>query len=177
MVIRIGYEVNGVTRADSRLKGLDLGSRDLTLGFYSVQGELQRQEAEQFASEGAYGSGGWPPLSEDYRLWKERKRPGVPILQFDGDLYRSLTQDSAPGAIREITPLSLTFGTSIPYAKYHQEGTPRMPARPPLILLSHVRGRATRILRETIEVQMHMEGMRAGGGSPVVNPVGAEAAT
>jgi phage gpG-like protein len=47
---------------------------------------------------------------------------------FDGDLKRSMT---VPGkGIYIVRSNSMTVGTSVPYAIYHQKGTPTMPARP-----------------------------------------------
>jgi phage gpG-like protein len=51
-----------------------------------------------------------------------------------GRLKSALTQQDHPDAIADIQPDRLTFGTRIPYALYHQLGTQRMPARPPIKL-------------------------------------------
>lgn len=51
-------------------------------------------------------------------------------LEITGTLRRSLTRSDAPGAIREITPVGFTWGTSIYYAKFLYYGTRKMEPKP-----------------------------------------------
>jgi phage gpG-like protein len=92
--------------------------------------------AEQFEAEGkGPDSGKWAPLSEDYAKWKEQHFPGMPILQRTGLLMAGLISSDAPTANRDISGDTLAFGTKgVPYASYHQTGTPKMPERPPIDL-------------------------------------------
>lgn len=85
--------------------------------------------ARQFAGLGSPEVGGtWSPLSPRYAAWKAKKRPGAPLLVFDGDLRRHMTQ---PGeGVHEIRKTGFTVGTDLFYAGYHQNGTVKMPARP-----------------------------------------------
>src|SRR5580765_3894261 len=85
-------------------------------------------ESARFSS-GGFGT--WPPLSDGYARWKAKHYPGRPILVRTGALQESLTSRTGAGAIYEESPLELNLGTNIPYAKYHQTGTSKMPARPP----------------------------------------------
>lgn len=82
----------------------------------------------QFETEGAFFGRRWLPLSPEYALFKHRVRPGKGILVFDGDLRRAA---SAPK--RFATARSLTLVVDDPKAEWHQEGTPRMPARPLIV--------------------------------------------
>ena len=84
-----------------------------------------------FESEGE-PVGGWAALSPAYAAWKMRKFPGRKILELTGRLKRSLTLEGGglgPDGIYEEGPTSLTVGTSVPYARFHQMGTPKMPQR------------------------------------------------
>jgi phage gpG-like protein len=90
------------------------------------------QNRRVFAAEGLPGP--WAPLSPAYAAWKAKRYPGKSILRRTDRLYESLTQRS-PDTVWEITPRTIRFGTRVPYWKYHQTGTRRMPARPPLVLL------------------------------------------
>lgn len=93
---------------------------------------LQLQHADGFSRQGQPGtSARWEPLSERYREYKSRVRPGKKILNFDGDLEDSLTKTGR--GVRIFEPGFMVFGSDVPYAKYHMNGTPHMPARPPLI--------------------------------------------
>ena len=86
----------------------------------------------QFLTEGAFGGQPWAALSQDYAERKAIARPGAGILVYDGDLRKAA---SHPKRIQTKDELQL----SIPWAEvkgkpvdldWHQEGTPRMPARP-----------------------------------------------
>jgi phage gpG-like protein len=90
-------------------------------------------EQQQFASKGGAGaSGGWQPLSTKYAEWKAARRPGAPLLVFDGALKASLTGGS--GFVYVADKMFVTMGSSVPYAIFHQTGTSRMPARQPISL-------------------------------------------
>jgi phage gpG-like protein len=82
---------------------------------------------------GRFKSGAWAALSPKYRIWKQAHYPGRPILVRDGDLRDSVRwtgNGPGPGGIFEATPNRVIAGTSIPYGKFHQDGTSTMPARP-----------------------------------------------
>ncbi len=94
---------------------------------------LEVETVKQFDAQGAGPqAGSWAPLSVSYARWKEAHYPGQPTLVRTGKLADALADSGAPGARRDISGDSLTFGTSgLPYASFHQTGTGRMPARPP----------------------------------------------
>lgn len=89
--------------------------------------QVERVNRRQFREQGSAETGKWAPLSQAYEARKRILRPGAKILHFDGDLEDSLT--NVPSGVFEITDRGFTVGTQIDYAKYHQAGTPRMPAR------------------------------------------------
>ena len=51
------------------------------------------------------------------------------LLRKSGRLYRSYTSRASPDNITVIKKRVFEFGSSVPYAKYHEEGTRRMQAR------------------------------------------------
>lgn len=83
-------------------------------------------QARNFDSQGAEMDNGWSALSPTYGKWKARNYPGKGILVRSGDLRESL---AGKLGIREFNRHSMTVGTAIPYAAYHQYGTRNMPAR------------------------------------------------
>lgn len=95
-----------------------------------VRQEFNRIEKEHFGAEGNGKSGKWASLSSPYREIKAKKW-GTPILQRTKRLYKSLTQKTGDSVVEE-KDLELTLGTSVPYGGYHQKGTKKMPARPPI---------------------------------------------
>lgn len=47
---------------------------------------------EQWDTEGRAGGEAWAPLTPRYAAWKATKRPGRPILYFDGDLRQAASR-------------------------------------------------------------------------------------
>lgn len=93
---------------------------------------FEAEMARQFDAQGGGPTGAWAPLSPAYAAWKERAFPGQPILVASGKMREALTQSASPFAARAFDSDSFQFGTSnIPYASFHQLGTPTMPDRPP----------------------------------------------
>lgn len=80
------------------------------------------------------GEGYWVPLSPSYEKWKKNAAPGQPLMVLSGSLRESLTDAKGEGAVVNEQPRSLEIGTSVPYAAFHQTGTSRMPARPPIVV-------------------------------------------
>lgn len=85
-------------------------------------------EERQFASEGAYGSGGWDPLSPKYAAWKAVHYPGQTILRRTDDLYLSLTEGPE---ISILEPQFMVLGSGVDYGEFHQRGD-GVPRRPPV---------------------------------------------
>ncbi|WP_029136171.1 phage virion morphogenesis protein [Nakamurella lactea] len=122
---------------------------DASPAFDRMASTVATIEQQQFSSQGGYGSGGWSPLSPRYRAWKMRHYPGKPILERTGALKRSLTD--RPFGIEQINETEMTIGTEVPYARYHQRGTDRMPRRRPLELPASGRTQLVKILQRFIQ--------------------------
>jgi phage gpG-like protein len=90
-----------------------------------------RKEVDQiFSKQQPRGIGlRWPPLSEKYAEWKEKRFPGRPLLVRTGALKESMTQEGAQGNITAISKTSAIFGTSIHYGIYHDKGGSKIPKR------------------------------------------------
>jgi len=81
---------------------------------------------------GRFSGGAWARLSPKYAAWKKVHYPGAKILQRTGDLQESLRwngNDLGNGGIFDAQPSFVIAGTSVPYGRYHQDGTGSMPAR------------------------------------------------
>lgn len=72
------------------------------------------------------GGGSWEPLAESTVV--EKQQGGWPLdpLVRSGSLRDSLVN---PGMAEDRGPTHYSWGTDVPYARYHQEGTRRMPQR------------------------------------------------
>lgn len=103
---------------------------DLTPLWDKLAEGLRASTRRNFDTEGANSGTRWHPLSPRYGTWKAKHYPGKPILQRSGVMMRSLTDDG-PGGIYETRPSAMAWGTAVPYARWHQDGTTKgLPARP-----------------------------------------------
>lgn len=94
---------------------------DLRPAMESIIRQVRAGEERQFDSQGGYGSGGWAKLKESTKAFKARNNLDPRILHATGDLRESLTSDKKGGfAITRFD--GLDFGTTIPYAEFHQKG-------------------------------------------------------
>lgn len=114
--------------------------QDYSPAWPSIRRVFREIMVGQFTSQGSRGGRKWANLSKGYKRWKERVAPGRPILFLTGRLASSLISETAD-SINESDSLSLSMGTRVHYAKYHQAGTTsfsyagvsystRLPARP-----------------------------------------------
>ena len=133
-MIEIRITVQGEQRLRQALNRLATSIQDYSPAWKPITQIFRDAMRGQFATGGGRGGKKWAPLSRAYSRWKERVAPGRPILVLTGDLVLSLTTQTGD-TIQNEQPLSLSLGTKLPYAKYHQNGTRRMPARPPLVIL------------------------------------------
>jgi phage gpG-like protein len=93
--------------------------------FNAARVYLGAQYAFNFTSGGSL-VGGWPP-ERPGETWSSLT--GFPAYLFEtGALLDSLTR--LRGQPNDISKKEATFGTNRPYAKFHQYGTEKMPARP-----------------------------------------------
>lgn len=94
--------------------------------------EVEEIERQSFASQTAANGEAWAPLKPATIRRKGHDR----ILMETGRLGVSLTQRGHSDAVVEIVDEpgqgGFARGTSVEYAGFHQTGTKRMPARPPV---------------------------------------------
>ncbi len=124
--------IDGRERSRRAFQTLNETVRDFREAWPEIHMYFLRATLEQFEAQGSRGGAQWQPLSENYGKWKARKYPGKPILVKTERLRRSFSLGGQKGGdqVYEAQPLSLTMGTAVPYARYHQRGTARMAARP-----------------------------------------------
>ena len=140
-----------------QLAAFESEARDMTEPLTAVGQDLRVQIEAAFATEGSSGaSGKWVALSPNYATWKAEKGPGLPILvglrptswvghrpakrnmnqtyAVSGQMMRSLLMPLQDLATWKVTPTRLLYEPSSEIAGYHEEGTDKMPARPPVDL-------------------------------------------
>ncbi len=97
-------------RAIAQLEG---EGRELMLA--DIGEYLLRSTRERGARQVDPSGAPWRPLSEDYKKWKQKKRPGVPILKFD---FHMLGDQLS----YQVDSDALYVGTNAPYGAVHQFG-------------------------------------------------------
>lgn len=128
-----------------------------------IEDEFYAQEKDQFKSQGAEGGARWAPLTEEYAEYKEVRWPGKPILERTGDLVRSLTLPNDPNAVRIEERKTLTLGSRIPYALFHQMGTRTpMPAREEIRLTEAWKRTAMQHIQTYLVQMARQYGFRTG---------------
>jgi phage gpG-like protein len=122
-IMSLGVDIDidvDIKEALLRLNTMKLRSKNFTPLFMYAKKMLELANAENFTT-GGLPVGGWAPRSDS----KSYTHP--PLVGPSGKLMRSLTSLFGPPNV--ITPRSATFGTNVEYAKFHQYGTTKMPAR------------------------------------------------
>ena len=128
-MFRFRLEIAGEVQMDRAIARFADGVSDYRPIWPVIADEFYAMEMDQFKSEGEGGGEKWAPLSPEYAGYKEAHFPGKPILERTGDLKRSLTDGNDVNAVRIEERKTLTLGSRLPYALYHQTGTASMPER------------------------------------------------
>jgi len=108
------------------MDAIERRSKNLKPVFHWTKRELEKANSKNFLSNGL-PVGGWKPLSAAYGAWKTSRFPGQPTMIRSGKLFRSLANINSNDT--EINDTNASFSNSIEYAKFHQYGTNKMPAR------------------------------------------------
>ena len=83
-------------------------------------------------------------------------RPASPILVETGRLYRSFTDRFHPDHLEFISADRLEYGSFVPYAIYHEEGTSKMPARE-ILVADILYPAASRVIEDAISESVRRE--------------------
>jgi phage gpG-like protein len=129
--VRLDLDVYGDEQVSRELLRFSAYAGNAQPAFRKIADDMRDQVAEQFATEGARGSGGWKPLADSTIASKLSAGLDPHILQATHTLMESLT-GTGGDHIEEISDEHLLFGSSVDYGRFHQKGTSRMPARRPV---------------------------------------------
>ena len=166
-MVRFRLEVAGQVQMDRGIARFADGVADYRPLWPIIEDDFYAQVKDQFKTEGAEGGEKWAELTPEYAGWKEAHYPGKPILQRTGDLISSLTNPNDPNTVRIEQRKTLTLGSRIPYAIYHQTGTEMMTARPEIVLTEAFK-RSVMHHVQTYLVQMATQcGFRVKGIGPI----------
>lgn len=123
------YDIDGVGDVSHRLLGMGARAMETRPLLTLFADQLEQEMVERFATE---GGGEWDPLAES-----TVRRKGSSVIGRETDaMMKSLTEESAPGALREYFGDELIFGTNltsddgVPYPAIFDAGQDGQPARP-----------------------------------------------
>lgn len=140
--MRIGIEQTGAQSEARRMFRIADRAANLTPAWEVILKAILAGERARFET-----GAGWAPLKPATVAQKQAEGMDNGILRRTQALMRSLTERGAAGQRLEVTPRSLLFGTDLKRAAYHQSGTARMPARPPLELNEGERRAAMKVIQ------------------------------
>lgn len=130
MPLDLSLNIGGDQLIQRRLLGIADRALDWRPAWQMIGDEIMAMEARQFASEGAFGSGGWPALADSTKAQRVAQGYGPgPILDRTGAMKRSLSVKGAANQVMVMTPDRFAFGSTDEKLRFHQQGTSRMPAR------------------------------------------------
>jgi phage gpG-like protein len=112
-------EQRGAGVAAVHLARMGKRARDVRDASYKVRTVFRKAEESRFRSNGA---GTWQGLADSTRQRKAAMGQDPRILRATGALYKSLTAPRASNQVDERKPDALRFGTSVPYAAFHDTG-------------------------------------------------------
>lgn len=130
--MRVDYTVTGDRKVIHDLLGIGRRAVETRPLLLSIGRVLARLHGERFDSQ---GDGTWEPLAETTKARKAALNQDPRILHATLELREDLAGSGA-GHVEDVIGDELVFGTTNFKARLHQEGTSRMPARPPFVDLA-----------------------------------------
>lgn len=161
--VRIRWAVAGDVLLDRAFTRLSIEIKDFTPALRDAGDVIYTEIEHQFSSE---GDPSWQALSPRYAARKARKYPGKPILQATGAMHDSLTDPAAPGAVYDLTPVSIRVGSDLRVGRWclpliHYAGADRagIPERPMVRLRPAAKSKITRGFRKHFENEAKKRGI------------------
>ena len=127
-MLSLHVTVNGEKKVIAGLEKIQGRAKDLRPAFKVARMLIMESTQRTFMAEGRPDR--WQPLSE---MTLKRRGQNAKILRDKGILMTSIGISSADG-IFVLRPLELRVGTTVPYARYHQDGI-GVPRREFMVLL------------------------------------------
>lgn len=124
--MKLDVEIRGEKDAGRKLDALGERATDASDAFHKILDKLIEGEKSLFRRSGGKK---WAPLARSTTYTKKSRGQDPRMMRASGALERSLTQIGAPHQIKDINGESLTFGTSLFYAHFHQKPRRNEPKR------------------------------------------------
>lgn len=139
MFVPVQIGVNGQAMYATGFDLLEREARDMSIPLGEIGGRLLEDIGAQFGSEGGWSGNPWEGLTPRYASWKESKVPGLPKLvgvrrTGPGSYARSGRMRAElldPQAVH-VSPQRMIYSPLSNIAGWHEFGSSKMPARPPV---------------------------------------------
>jgi phage gpG-like protein len=129
-MIHLEIHAEGLAEALEDIQGLNGRLRDLRPAWEALHPIFLQHRAAAFQTQGGSQGAAWPGLKPSTI---RRRKGGRGVLQVSERLKQSLTVATHPEHVWMVGQEGiLAAGTRVPYARFHQAGSKRMPARPPV---------------------------------------------
>ena len=177
MAVAASISISGLQPVLDRLAGLEERLARPEPALEVVADLLEAHVARTFGTQGRWLGAGWAPLAASTvkaraRRWGTYRQaptggagPTGPILVWTGRLRGSFQRGSSEH-VRLVSSSSLTWGSSVPYGRYHQAGGARLPRRAMLAFRDDWQ------LRELVfqPLRLWLQGVPAGAIKTVMLP-------
>lgn len=151
----ISVRVEGAGKAVAAFDEVETGIQNPRGPLQTVLREVMYPAvAERFAQSGP----GWKPLSPLYAAYKRQRFGNQPILVATGKMRDALTGKS--GSVYTVAQnwIQIRIDQATPYARYHQTGTKRIPARPPVSFTTEQQVQMGAVLEREFTQLIHGQG-------------------
>lgn len=124
---------------------------------------------KQFETEGGYGLKPWRELTDKYKSFKEKHAPGAKILigikrvgnEYLTGMSGKMKKELLDPASIKIVGNRIFYNPTSTIAPYHQEGTPKMVSRPPVVTPPHLLSEWNDIMGLWVEEKIKESGLGA----------------
>jgi len=150
MAVEINIEVFGEMIISRRLMRLGERAVDAAPAFEEIATLFYDSGKLQFSSQGAWASNGWAPDKQATVTAKIAQGFSALTLQKTGAMMQSLTSSEATYSRKKIGPDFVELESTVPYGKFHQFGTSKMPMRKPVELNEATKNTMVKLLQRWV---------------------------
>jgi hypothetical protein len=121
MAFQIEFSVEGEKLIARKLDRMGDRALDARPAFLSIADDMRGYEKRLFNTQGASSGTPWKPIKAETLARKAQEGLDPRVMHATHRLRDSLINRTDPEHFELATPDSLTFGTLVPYARYHQK--------------------------------------------------------
>lgn len=152
--MRLDLEAFGDVQFSREILRVGANAANMKPAFNDVHDIIRDAEKKQFSTQGKAFSNGWKPLAASTKRYKAARNLDPRILHATLRLRKSFTTKGDKDHVFTSSADEMFAGSRVPYARYHQLGTKKMPRRRPFELDEAVK----RDILKTLQAHLVGEG-------------------